>query len=210
MVLCDIGNTTFHFQTKNNDFKLFHYETLPQFNKQIYFISVNKNATKKLLMHYPTAINLEKYIKFDTLYKGMGIDRQLVCSNIINDIVVVDAGSAITVDIIQNKQHQGGFILSGLYAMQKTYCTISTELDFKFNTKVSLDKLPLNTNDAISYAIIQSIVQSIKSVAVNKEIIFTGGDGLFLSKYFTNATYNKYLIFDNIKLLLDKMNLIKN
>ena len=47
MILCDIGNTTFHFKYKKEYFKISTAETIdnfPLFEKKenIYFISVNK------------------------------------------------------------------------------------------------------------------------------------------------------------------------
>lgn len=205
MTLCDIGNTTFHFKSKTKDFKITHKEKLPYLVSPIYFISVNKKATKKLLAKYPDAINLSKKIKFNTSYDGMGIDRKVVCLKITNG-VIVDAGSAITVDIMKNGVHQGGFILPGLQQLKKNYPKISKKLKFDFDTKIDLDTLPLKTNDAINYAILQSILLPIKNViSKNDDVIFTGGDGKLLSKYFTNSKYKKNLIFDSINQLLDKM-----
>ncbi len=203
IILCDIGNTTFHFRSKNKDFKISHKEKLPKLKGNIYFISVNKKATTKLLEKYPSAVDLKPYIKFDTKYTGMGIDRQVGCLNITNG-VVVDAGSAITVDVIKDGIHQGGFILPGLRALINIYPKISKKLKFDFDSGVELSQLPLATNDAINYAILQSIILPIKNISKNSKIIFTGGDGKLLSNYFSGSKYNKNLIFDNIKLLLDK------
>ena len=46
--------------------------------------------------------------------------------------VIVDAGSAITVDIIENGVHKGGFILLGLRRFMKSYPKISKKLKFDF------------------------------------------------------------------------------
>jgi type III pantothenate kinase len=204
MILCDIGNTTFHFKSNNKEFKLFHNEDFPNLNEIIYFISVNQKATNKLLKKFPNSINIEKFIKFDTSYVGMGIDRKVACLNIKNAIIV-DAGSAITVDVVENSKHSGGFILPGITALASVYPNISEKLKFELNQNINLNSIPLNTNNAINYAIFQSIILPIKNIDNNYNIIFTGGDGLMLSKYFKNSLYNKNLIFDNIKQLLDKM-----
>ncbi len=204
MILCDIGNTTFHFKYENQDFRISHQEKLPKLSGKIYFISVNQKGTKKLLDQYPNAINIENILEFKTKYKGMGIDRKIASLNI-NDGVIVDAGSAITVDIVKQGKHEGGFILPGLQSYKSIYPQISKELSFNFDNNISLDNIPLNTNDAINYAIFQSIILPIKNVLKNIPIIFTGGDGEILSKYFKNSIYNENLIFDNIKLLLDRM-----
>ena len=61
MILCDIGNTTYHFKMKNKDFKIGVNEPLIKIKKskeQLYFLSVNKKATKKLLKNFPKAIDV--------------------------------------------------------------------------------------------------------------------------------------------------------
>ena len=45
-------------------------------------------------------------------------------------------------------------------------------------------------------------------VSLNKNIIFTGGDGKLLSKYFENSQYKKDLIFENMKRMIDANNCI--
>ena len=90
----------------------------------------------------------------------MGIDRKVVCSYIANGIIV-DAGSAVTIDIMKNKKHKGGYIFPGFNAYKKIYPQISKKLSFHFENDVNLDKIPLETNKAINNAIIDSIIQPI-------------------------------------------------
>jgi type III pantothenate kinase len=85
----------------------------------------------------------------------------------------------------------------------KTYPKISKKLKFDFEKNINLDKIPLQTKDAITYAMMKSIILPIKEVSENKKIIFTGGDGKLLSKYFENSTYKKDLIFENMKRIID-------
>ncbi|QKF76540.1 type III pantothenate kinase [Arcobacter defluvii] len=207
MILCDIGNTTFHFLINGKHKKYFLDEKVPKFDDKIYFISVNEKATKKLLKKNSKAKDIKELLKFDTSYQGLGIDRAVACS-FQDNCVIVDAGSAITVDIIENGQHQGGFIMLGLQRFIKTYPKISKKLKFDFEKNVNLDKIPLRTIDAIQYAMLKSIILPIKEVSLNKNIIFTGGDGEFLSKYFENSTYKKDLIFENMKRIIDANNCI--
>lgn len=201
LILCDIGNTTYHFcnTTNGKDFKVLLSDKLPKaLDSRIYYISVNKKAAKKLIKNFPDAIDLKDHIKFNTKYQGMGIDRILACSYI-NDGIIVDAGSAITVDIMDNGIHKGGYILPGLNSLKKAYPLISKKLKFTFNSDVKLNKIPLKTEDAISYAIMQSIILPIKNIAKKRNIIFTGGDGKFLSQYFKNSKFKKDLIFKSMK-----------
>ena len=202
MILCDIGNTTFHFLINNKHKKYFVDEKIPKFNDEIYYISVNEKATKKLLKNNPEAKNIEDIMNFQTSYKGLGKDRAVACS-FYDNVVIVDAGSAITVDIMENAIHQGGFILLGMRSFISSYPKISKKLKFSFKKDINLDKIPLQTKDAIQYAMLKSIILPIKEVSLNKNIIFTGGDGLALSKYFENSIYKKDLIFENMKRIVN-------
>ena len=207
MILCDIGNTTFHFLINNKHKKYFVDEKIPKFDDEIYYISVNEKATKKLLKNNPEAKNIEEIMNFQTSYKGLGKDRAVACS-FYDNVVIVDAGSAITVDVMENSIHQGGFILLGMRSFISSYPKISKKLKFSFKKDINLDKIPLQTKDAIQYAMLKSIILPIKEVSLNKNIIFTGGEGLILSKYFKNSIYKNDLIFENMKRIIDANNCI--
>lgn len=207
MILCDIGNTTFDFLIKGKHKKFSVKDEIPTFKDEIVYVSVNKKATKKLLKSNPNAVNIEKYLQFETKYIGHGIDRAVACV-FQDEAVIVDAGSAITVDIMKKGKHRGGFILPGFRAFMKTYPKISKKLKFDFEKNINLDKIPLQTKDAIQYAMLKSIILPIKEVAKNKNIIFTGGDGKLLSGYFENSVYKKDLIFENMKRIIDANNCI--
>lgn len=207
MILCDIGNTTYHFLIDDKHYKYFINENLPNFDEKIYYISVNESATQKLIATYDEPINLESLISFETNYIGMGLDRKIACIGSSNAIIV-DAGSAITVDIMKNSKHLGGLILPGLKKFEEIYAQTSSKLEYEINTKVNLDKIPLCTQDAISYSILKSIILPIKELAGDELIILTGGDGEFLSRYFDNCIYKKDLIFENMKGIIDANNCI--
>ena len=207
LILCDIGNTTYHFLIKDRHKKYFLDEKVPKFDDEIYFVSVNEKATKKLLKKNPQAKNIKELLDFQTSYQGLGIDRAVACS-FQDNCVIVDAGSAITVDIMEESKHIGGFILLGLRRFMKSYPKISKKLKFEFEKEINLDKIPLKTKDAIQYAMLKSIILPIKEVSLNKNIIFTGGDGEVLSKYFENSVYKKDLIFENMKRIIDANNCI--
>ncbi len=196
MILCDIGNSFYHFYKDGEIFKESVDKTPQLFNKKIYYISVNNSATLKL-KESNNLIDLSKRINFNTSYNGLGIDRVFACLNISNG-VVVDAGSAITIDVMQNSTHLGGSILLGLLSHKKNYNSISNKLNFDLNREVNLNKLPQNTIDALSYASLKSTILIIKDISKDNKIYFTGGDGQFLSKFFINSIYDKNLIFNSM------------
>lgn len=195
MILCDVGNTNAHIL---KDDKIYH-ESIKNFvnlsfNQKVYYINVNKNI-HDFLNKQKNFINLENFINFKTNYKGLGIDRKFACFTI-NDGVVIDAGSAITLDIIKQGFHEGGFIFPGFYQLKKLYHDISKVLNFDINLSINLDILPQNTNDALIYGFLKQIEYIIKS---NKNIIFTGGDAKLLYKIFNVGLVKENLIFEAMK-----------
>lgn len=204
MVLCDIGNSFFHFYKNGRMWKEPLNESFKtEISEPLYFISVNEKGTKKLISKYPHATNIESLIVLDTSYQGLGIDRIAACVAV-SDGVVIDAGSAITVDIMQNSVHLGGFILPGLSAFSKCYKSISERLNKEINLHVNLDAFPLNTEDAISYGILKSVVLILKDSIKSKQPFFTGGDGKYLAKFFDNAIFDSSLIFKGMLKSLQK------
>ncbi len=194
MMLCDIGNSTVDCYHDGKVWTLSHAQ-FKEFSatEKIYYICVNEDM-KKYLEHKTHYVNLQPYFMFDTIYQGLGIDRVAACSTI-SDGMIVDAGSAITVDIMSSNVHLGGFILPGLEAYAKAYRSISSRLDVGINPSVALDALPQKTNDAISYGVIKPIIVLLESTCKDKKIFFTGGDGKFFSKYFKNSFFDRTLIF---------------
>ena len=130
-------------------------------------------------------------------YETMGADRKALCLSH-RDAIFVDAGSAITVDVVTNGIYQGGFILPGINAYLDSYRRISPALDIQINQSVALDKLPLTTKDGISYGIIASIKALIDQHRDDQPLYFTGGDGQFLSHFFEDAIFDERLVFDGM------------
>ena len=102
MLLCDIGNTSYHFFDGKRDFK----EPVKNFDptsltQQLYYISVNHSLTQQL-QSLDNWINLEPFIDKSNYYDSMGIDRVVATMAVDEDCVIVDAGSAVTVDVVKN------------------------------------------------------------------------------------------------------------
>ncbi|TQR33099.1 pantothenate kinase [Campylobacter sp. MIT 99-7217] len=203
MLLCDVGNSNATFLDNHKFFSL-SFTEFAEFTteRKVFYINVNEKL-KTFLAEKPNFINLEPFFKFDTIYKGLGVDRIAACYTI-EDGVVVDAGSAITVDVISNFIHLGGFILPGILSYKKTYAKISSRLDCEFNTQLSLDAFPQRTGDALSYGVFKGIYLLIKDATRNKKLYFTGGDGQFLARFFDQAIYDKLLIFRGMKKVIEE------
>lgn len=199
IILCDIGNSFLHFyysgriwrENPNNI-------TLKKPDIPIYYISVNPNFEKKLLDSHKKCINLEPYIDIPTSYKGLGIDRKATCKAITHG-VIVDAGSAITVDIMEDNMHIGGYILPGIASYQEFYRQISSALDVHLDLSVNLYSPPQNTKEAVSFGILKSILLMVKHTSQTKKIYFTGGDGKFFAKFFENSIFDNTLVFKGMQ-----------
>jgi len=190
MVLVDIGNTHIHV---NENGKIYDLKTPKKFNDTVYYISVNEKKEKEFLKLNSKAINLKQYVYFNTNYKGLGIDRIMACINI-NTGTVIDAGSAITVDFMQNSTHLGGVIFPGIFAYKKAFATISNNLDKEFKKP---DTFPNSTQEALWYGSIGSIKCVIDKYNI-KPIYITGGDGEYLAK-FIDGIYIKDFVFRGMK-----------
>jgi len=200
MLLCDIGNTSYHFlDDEKGEYKESVIDFDPTTIKQnIYFISVNKHLSKKL-KNLANWIDLEPFIQRTKYYETMGIDRIFAVEAIKNG-VVVDAGSAVTVDVVRNSVYEGGFIYPGMYAMQKCYKDISPVLEYPFNFNVNQKKLAKNSQDAISYGYLKILASEVSSYDL--PIIVTGGDASEFAKLFENVTIKKRLIFEGMKKII--------
>ncbi|RDU64807.1 type III pantothenate kinase [Helicobacter sp. MIT 14-3879] len=207
MLLCDIGNTYFHFFYRGRIWKE-EPNLLSRKNEEyrIYYISVNERNEKKLLESHNNCLNIDRFLSLDTIYRGLGIDRIAACFGIKNGIII-DAGSAITIDVMQEGIHLGGYILPGIESYRRLFANIDV-LNVEFNLNVSLDTMPQNTRDAVSYGCLKGIILSIKDIAKDNFIYFTGGDGKFLSRFFDNSVYDNTLVFKGMTKAVNDNNLI--
>ena len=196
MILCDIGNSNVDFYHDGkiwslslNEFK----EYKP--SEKVYFISVNEDVNLGLSSEF---IDIEEWFEFDTIYQGMGIDRVAACYTI-DDGIVIDAGSAITVDVMSGTLHMGGYILPSINSYETCYANISQKLDKRINPNVILD--------AISYGVIKPLHMVLEHTCSNKVVYFTGGDGKFFSKFFKKSIYDRALIFRGMLKAIKNKNL---
>ncbi len=201
MLLCDIGNTSYHFF--DTDTKQDYKENTKDFNpteinKTIYYICVHPKI-KKLLKEFSNWIDITTMINLEQYYDTIGIDRIVALEAIYNG-VIVDAGSAITVDIKKDGIFQGGFIYAGSRAMAQAYKNISSALDYEFNFDIDLTKLPKNSQDAISYGYLKTLYNEV--ISYNEEIILTGGDAQKFLKIFSSAKIDKFLIFKGMQKII--------
>jgi len=196
-VLADIGNTHFHIYDGKRVEHLNYSDAIEKYrDEKLYYISVKHQLSSKI-EQIKEWKNISSFIRIKGEYETMGVDRKALCLSHENG-VFIDAGSAITVDIVKDGIYQGGFIFPGIKAMLESYRTISPALDTQLNPDISLEQLPATTKDGISYGIIASIKTLIEKHKDKKRLYFTGGDGKLLAGFFRDAIYDDTLVFQGI------------
>ena len=204
MLLCDIGNTSYHFLNDTKDYK----EETNSFNpatltEKVFYICVNPHA-KEVLKKLDNWIDLSRHVEMSGYYETMGVDRIFACEAIENGIII-DAGTALTVDLVKNGIFGGGFIYPGVRAMSQAYKNISSVLDYSFNFELDLDKMPKNSADAISYGYLKTLHSEVMSH--DMELFLTGGDAKRFASIFPHARIDETLIFKGMKKIIKKANL---
>ncbi|PID47560.1 MAG: pantothenate kinase [Proteobacteria bacterium] len=204
MYFCDVGNTnaTLYKDGKIWSIRAFELGTFKA-RERVFYINVN-SSMEEILKDKRNFVDLGPHFDFDTDYKGMGIDRICACYSI-QDGVIIDAGTAITIDLMSGGRHAGGFILPGISALLDTFAKISPSLNVDLKTNMDLDALPMDTRSAVSYGVIKPILLSINDICKDEKIFFTGGDGAFLSRFFPKSIYKRGLVFDGMKQLVKEI-----
>jgi type III pantothenate kinase len=152
----------------------------------------------------------------------VGIDRLLAAFAAVKEygdspMLIVDAGSAVTVDVVQNRTFCGGAILPGLTALTETYPKISEKLPLVALPDPSLTTRPVypgkNTKEAIHSGLYWGTVGAIRqfyemlcSKQKDVRLILTGGDGRYLLPGLDRVIpprqieYHEFLVLDGIHL----------
>ncbi len=197
MLLADIGNTHFHIYNGNNVEHLSYDNAIVKYqNEPLCYISV-KHQHSSEIEQIKDWKNISSLVHIEGDYETMGVDRRALCLSHKNG-VFVDAGSAITVDVVEEGVYLGGYIFPGIKTMLDSYEKISPALKTDLNNTISLSRLPATTKDGISYGIIASIKALIDKHSDGKTLYFTGGDGQFLSTFFEKAVYDEMLVFNGM------------
>ena len=198
IVLADIGNTYFHIFDGENIEHLSYKDAIEKYSGEtLYYISVKKELDDEI-SSIEKWKDISKEMMLEGGYDTMGVDRKALCLSHI-DGVFVDAGSAITVDVMKEGTYRGGYIFPGIKMMLESYKIISPALDTNLNEMISLTQLPTTTKDGISYGIIASIKALIDKHTNKQKLYFTGGDGKFLSSFFKEAVYDEMLVFNGMR-----------
>jgi len=198
LLLADIGNTYFHIYNGKTVEHLSYADAITKYkHKTLCYISV-KHQLSSEIEQIEDWKNISSLVHIEGDYETMGVDRRALCLSHENGIFV-DAGSAITVDVVESGRYRGGYIFPGIKALLKSYEDISPVLKTELNKTILLAQLPTTTKEQISYGIIASIKALIDKHSKGKTLYFTGGDGQFLSSFFEEAVYDELLVFSGVQ-----------
>ncbi len=149
-------------------------------------------------------INISDYFK-DKDFFGMkvhysetlGIDR-LVLSHLVwsyhkheqleKPIMIIDIGTFMTVDFVDQKSFLGGFIFPGPFTLMESY-TKGAKLKNLPPELSTISTIPKNTDEAISYGgglMIQSLIKELLQKYSTEAIYLTGGGAHFIKDMLPN------------------------
>lgn len=236
MIFTDIGNSSIVAAKKVdlNWVKIFKSETgdperlrdwleiIPR-SETIVFVSVRKSMTDvvlefsdKLAIIQITKKNLtEIELSYETP-DTLGIDRVLVCIGATaitgKNVVVIDAGSACTIDMMTaDRIFRGGVIMPGLFSQQKAMQQLTPDLPvvdmdipFTFPGRSTTESIQWGLSGGYIKAI-ESFVGLYKQEFERLDFFITGGDGPFVQKWINPRFRCKFrpdLIFEGMEELM--------
>ncbi|MDG1818201.1 MAG: type III pantothenate kinase [Porticoccaceae bacterium] len=120
-------------------------------------------------------------------YLQLGVDRWLAViaayKNVANSLIVVDAGSAVTIDIVDAEgAHQGGYIVPGLRLMHQALWQGTEHIKVEAKPVANIVSPGRSTDDAVDKGCLLLLVSTIEALVDqhNGKLVITGGDGLIL------------------------------
>ncbi len=144
-------------------------------------------------------------------FESLGVDRWLAMIAATNSsqgpIIVVDAGTALTIDIIDAfGRHTGGFILPGVLMSQNMLQVCTEKIRFEDSGTPSIAP-GTSTKDCVNaggwLGALASIEAICRSYAANK-VFLTGGQGAQLLSLGLNAEYCEDLVLRGLELWVDE------
>lgn len=192
-----------------------------------------QNAIVSSVRNYPEKLinwlklHCEKAFFFDSeigvplenLYESkstLGYDRLAACvgalvKNPKQHLLVIDAGTAITFDFVNDKaQYLGGCISLGLKMRFRALHEFTQKLP-ELSQNDNFHLIGKNTNDAIVSGVqngilfeIDAYIDKLKNTHSNLQVIFTGGDAPFLVKAIKNkAILAPEIVLEGLNMILE-------
>lgn len=134
--------------------------------------------TKRSMTHFfDMKVNYSKTLGDDRLIAGYGVYKKMKTKK---RVLLIDAGTFLTCDLITNEGFQGGYIFPGISRFLKIYAdSAQLPLLHKDQLHHENDEIPHNTEDAILKATeiyLKSSIEAVITKTSPDKIIFTGGN----------------------------------
>jgi len=120
-------------------------------------------------------------------HSQLGVDRWLAIVaayvKYSDAVIVVDAGSAVTVDIVEaDGVHQGGYIVPGLQLMHNALWQGTDRIKVEVKQPADISSPGLSTDEAVDKGCLLLVVAMIESLVdkYQARLVITGGDGELL------------------------------
>ena len=177
-------------------------------------LSFIENRSRKLFL-----LNADLPIPLENLYESkntLGYDRLAACAGACDkypksNILVIDAGTAITFDFVNDKaQYLGGCISPGLNMRFKALNQFTQKLPhLSINQEFNL--IGKNTNDAVISGVqngivfeVDSYINNIRNQYPNLKVVLTGGDAIFIHKFIKNhADLQPEILLEGLNSILE-------
>jgi type III pantothenate kinase len=164
-------------------------------SKKSNFISLNKYKTKNQFLSMP--ISYSETLGEDRLFAAFSIFESFVSYNQLMNYIIIDAGTYLTVDLVNSSGLEGGHISPGINTQLKSFSTghqlpLVTSCDFEtYLNKGIFPCWPSNTMTAILETVRKqnlSFIETITKQVIKSEIILTGGDASLLALLLSTST----------------------
>ncbi len=146
---------------------------------------------------------------------NMGVDRwlaMLACMKISSNktFLVVDIGTAMTIDAVKNGNHLGGWIVPGITLLKQSLCKHTARV-FTDQEKSSLTSFgndtPRCVDNGCAAQILGTLLMAEREIKKNVdkyEVFLTGGDkSIFLNLDIENIIVRENLVLEGLTLLVD-------
>ena len=213
-LLIDIGNSAIKWrlnaQQGSSLLEKFSLDLLPEANR-IVASCVGDCAplSNKAVEFVESPARFKGFVSSYEAPETLGVDRFLAMlagmeKHPNQTLLVIDAGSALTFDVIDNQgQHQGGLIMPGLKTLQQSFTKFATDEMQVFNKL-----LAKNTEQAWAGGTTQMFVSAVNtqleqylSHYSELKILLTGGDAKWVSLMLAHpASIEQHLVLDGLQI----------
>ncbi|WBX73263.1 type III pantothenate kinase [Tenacibaculum pacificus] len=163
-----------------------------------------KTQNEIIELLHPVFLNSQTKVPFKNCYgtpKTLGVDRIALAAAAVKmypkkNVLVIDAGTCITFDFINNKnEYLGGAISPGIAMRYKALHHFTSKLPL-LTLETSSNLIGINTNTSIHSGVINGVCNEIDGVIDqykkkygNLTVVLTGGDTYFLAKQLKSGIF---------------------